>query len=83
MVVGDKRGARNAKIIGGGAALGALVGILSDKENKNDHALGGAAIGAVAGTATAAATADTVVRIKAATPVIFTLSVPEKVTIKK
>ncbi len=82
LVVGDKRGERNAKIIGGGAALGALIGILSDKQNKNDHALGGAAIGAVAGTAAAAATADTVVRIKAATPVTFTLSAPEKVTFK-
>lgn len=83
LVVGDKRGERNAKIIGGGAALGALIGILSDKQNKSDHALGGAAIGAAAGTAAAAATADTVVRIKAATPVVFTLSTPEKVTIKK
>ncbi len=83
LVVGDKRGERNAKIIGGGAALGALIGILTDKNNKNDHALGGAAIGAAAGTAAAAATADTVVRIKAATPVIFTLSAPEKVTIKR
>lgn len=83
LVVGDKRGERNAKIIGGGAALGALIGILTDKHNKNDHALGGAAIGAAAGTAAAAASADTVVRIKAATPVTFTLSAPEKVTIKK
>ena len=81
LVVGDKRGERNAKIIGGGAALGALIGILSDKDNKNDHALGGAAIGAAAGTAAAAATADTVVRIKASTPVVFTLSAPEKVTV--
>ncbi len=83
LVVGDKRGERNAKIIGGGAALGALIGILTDKHNQGDHALGGAAIGAAAGTAAAAATADTVVRIKAATPVVFTLSAPEKVTIKK
>lgn len=83
LVVGDKRGERNAKIIGGGAALGALIGVLTDKHNQGDHALGGAAIGAAAGTATAAATADTVVRIKAATPVIFTLSSPEKVTIQK
>lgn len=82
LVVGDGRGERNAKIIGGGAALGALIGILSDKHNKNDHALGGAAIGAAAGTATAAATADTVVRIKASTPVTFTLSTSEKVTIR-
>lgn len=83
LVVGDKRGARNAKIIGGGAALGALIGILSDKQNKNDHALGGAAIGAAAGTAAAAASADTVVRIKADAPVTFTLSAPEKVTVSK
>ena len=82
LVVGDKRGERNAKIIGGGAALGALIGILTDKNNKNDHALGGAAIGAAAGTAAAAATADTVVRIKAANPVTFTLSAPEKVTLR-
>ena len=82
LVVGDKRGVRNAKIIGGGAALGALIGVLTDKHNQGDHALGGAAIGAAAGTAAAAATADTVVHIKAATPVVFTLSAPEKVTIK-
>ncbi len=82
LVVGDKRGERNAKIIGGGAALGALIGILTDKNNKNDHALGGAAIGAAAGTAAAAASADTVVRMKVANPVTFTLSAPERVTLR-
>lgn len=82
LVVGDKKGTRNAKYIGGGAALGALIGILSDKKNQGDHALGGAALGAAAGTALAAGTADTVVRIPAEKPVTFTLSAPEKVTLK-
>lgn len=82
LVVGSATGERNAKMIGGGAALGALVGILSDKRNKNDHALGGAAIGAAVGTAAAAATADTVIRVKAGTPVTFTLKTAEKVVLK-
>jgi Skp family chaperone for outer membrane proteins len=82
VMVGDKRGGRNAKFIGGGAALGALIGILSDKKNQGDHALGGAAIGAAAGTATAAATADTVIKIPAEKPITFTLAAPEKVMIK-
>jgi len=82
LVSGTPRGERNAKYIGGAAALGALVGILSDKNNKNDHALGGAAIGAAAGTAVAAATADTVIRISPEKPVSFTLYAPEKVTMK-
>lgn len=82
LVVGDKRGERNAKFIGGAAALGALVGVLSDKKNQGDHALGGAAIGAAAGTAAAAATADTVIKMPAAKPVAFELAAAEKVALK-
>lgn len=83
VVVGTARGERNAKYIGGGAALGALIGILSDKKNKGDHALGGAALGAAAGTAAAAATADTIIRIPGGKPVSFSLTAPEKVTLRK
>jgi hypothetical protein len=83
VVVASARGERNAKYIGGGAALGALIGILSDKKNQGDHALGGAALGAAAGTAVAAGTADTIIRIPAAKPVAFSLTAPERVTLKK
>jgi hypothetical protein len=82
MVVGDNLGKRDAKFIGGTAALGALVGILTDKNNKGDHALGGAAAGALAGTALAASTADTVIRIPASQSVIFSLTTSEQVTVK-
>jgi hypothetical protein len=82
VVVGDKRGERNATFIGGTAALGALVGILSGGRHEGDHALGGAAIGAAAGTAVAAGTADTVIRIPASRQVVFTLSAPERVILK-
>ncbi len=83
VVVATAKGERNAKYIGGGAALGALIGILSDKKNKNDHALGGAALGAAAGTAVAAGTADTVIRIPSGKPVSFSLTAAEKVTLRK
>lgn len=83
LVVGSATGERNAKMIGGGAALGALIGILSDHKNKNDHALGGAALGAAVGTAAAAGTANTVIRIKAESPVTFTLKTPERVLLRK
>lgn len=83
VVVASARGERNAKYIGGGAAIGALIGILSDRKNKGDHALGGAALGAAAGTAMAAGTAETVVRIPAAKPISFSLVAPERVTLRK
>jgi hypothetical protein len=83
VVVATTKGERNAKYIGGGAAVGALLGIHSDNKNKNDHALGGAALGAAAGTALAAGTADTVVRIPRATPVTFSLTAIERVTLRK
>ena len=82
MVVGDARGKRDAKFIGGTAALGALVGVLTDKNHQGDHALGGAAAGALAGTALAAGTADTVIRIPSSQLVTFSLTTPEPVTVK-
>jgi len=82
LVVGDKKGKRDAKYIGGTAALGALVGALTDKNHQGDHALGGALAGAAAGTALAAGTADTVIRIPAHHTVTFSLSAPEQVTLR-
>ena len=80
VVVGDARGKRDAKYIGGTAALGALIGILSDKNNQGDHALGGAVAGAAAGTALAAGTASTVITIPASKAITFTLASAETVT---
>jgi hypothetical protein len=83
VVVASAKGERNAKYIGGGAALGALIGILADGKHKNDHALGGAALGAAAGTAVAAGTAETIIRIPSGKPVSFSLTTPERVTLRK
>jgi hypothetical protein len=81
LVTGGKRSGRNAKFIGGGAALGALLGAVTGRGNKGERALGGAAVGAAAGTGVAAGTADTVLRIPAGVPVTFSLSQPAKVTL--
>ena len=82
MVIGDTRGKRDAKFIGGTAAMGALVGLMTDRDHQGDHALGGAAAGAVAGTALAASTADTVIRIPAYHTVTFSLTAPVQVIFK-
>ena len=81
-VQGDSKGARNAKVIGTTTALGALVGLLSDKKNQGDHALGGAAIGAAVGTAVAGATGSTVIKMPVANPVQFTVPSDETVTVR-
>jgi hypothetical protein len=82
MVIGDSRGKRDAKFIGGTAAMGALVGLMTDRDHQGDHALGGAAAGAAAGTALAASTADTVIRIPAYHTVVFSLTTPVQVVFK-
>jgi|GEM_PF-1387574 len=79
LVQGDAKGGRNAKVIGTTALLGAAIGALSSKNNRNDHALGGAAIGAAVGTAVAAGTANTVLRIPASSPITFVVPNEERV----
>ncbi|MDR2562089.1 MAG: hypothetical protein LBC63_10020 [Holophagales bacterium] len=81
-VQGNSKGARNAKVIGTTTALGAIVGILSNKNNQTDHALGGAAIGAALGTAVAGATGDTVIRMPVANAVLFSVPSDETVTLR-
>jgi len=82
VVTGDAKGKRNAKVIGSTAALGALAGILSSKNHKSDHALGGAAMGAAVGTALAAGSANTVIKIPASTAITFHLPAAERVVVK-
>jgi len=81
-VQGDAKGTRNAKVIGTTTALGALVGILSNKKNQADHALGGAAIGAAVGTAVAGATGSTVIRMPVGNAVQFSVPSDETVTMR-
>jgi hypothetical protein len=80
-VTGEPKTDRNAKVIGGAAAAGALIGALSKKNNKADHALGGAAIGAAAGTGLAAATADTTIKMPAT--ITFLLPTDERVAVNR
>jgi len=82
VVTGDSKGGRNAAVIGGSAVLGALAGILSDKNNKRDHATGGAAAGAAVGTAIAAGTANTVITIPASTAITFSVPADEQVVVR-
>jgi len=70
---GEDKAARNAKVIGTSAGLGALGGILSSPHHRADHALGGALIGAAVGTGLAAATANTTVAIGAGRRIKFRL----------
>jgi len=81
-VQGDSKGTRNAKVIGTTTALGALVGILSNKKNQGDHALGGAAIGAALGTAVAGATGSTVIKMPVGNAVQFSVPSDETVTMR-
>jgi len=81
-VQGDSKGSRNAKVIGTTTALGALVGILSNKKNQGDHALGGAAIGAAVGTAVAGATGSTVIKMPVGNAVQFSVPSDETVTLR-
>jgi hypothetical protein len=82
VVTGDGKGARNARVIGGLSALGALVGVASSRSHQTDHALGGAAIGAAVGTAVAAGTANTTIKIPASSPITFVVPADEQVNIR-
>lgn len=75
--VGASRGKRTAETVGGGAALGALIGAIAGKGK--GAAIGGA-IGAGAGTAVQAATKGEQVQIPPETKLDFTLKSPLTVT---
>lgn len=75
--MGASRGKRTAATVGGGAALGGLVGAIA---GKGKGAAIGAAVGAGAGTAVQAATKGQQVQIPSETKLDFTLKVPITVT---
>jgi hypothetical protein len=75
--VGASRGTRTAATVGGGAALGTLIGAIA---GKGKGAAIGAAVGAGAGTAVQASTKGQQVQVPAETKLDFTLKVPITVT---
>lgn len=68
---GASRGKRTAETVGGGAALGALIGAIA---GKGKGAAIGAGVGAAAGTGVQAATKGEQVRISSETKIDFTLA---------
>jgi len=74
---GASRGKRTAATVGGGAALGGLIGAIA---GKGKGAAIGAAVGAGAGTAVQASTKGQQIQIPSETKLDFTLKVPLTVT---
>ncbi len=74
---GASRGKRTAATVGGGAALGGLIGAIA---GKGKGAAIGAAVGAGAGTAVQAATKGEQIQIPPETKLDFTLKAPLTVT---
>ncbi len=77
--VGSNHNKRNLELIGGGSALGAVIGGVA---GGGKGALIGAAAGAGAGTATAAATGKKEITIPAETPLTFKLAQPVTIQAK-
>jgi BON domain len=75
---GASRGKRTAETVGGGAALGALIGAIA---GHGKGAAIGAGIGAAAGTGVQAATKGEQVKIPPETKIDFTLKAPVTVTL--
>lgn len=71
--VGATQGARNTNFIAGGAALGALLGFLSNAGTQDDQAMIGAAAGAASGTDAAATSTESGVKIPASQAVPFNI----------